>query len=122
MKLTKRLAQPEFGAAIMLGLLAGIELGQVAARLYTAGIDTLLENNRAMWMLVSIIIAATIAWRLFRYPLAGKAMRRNLLVVVLHAAGCWRFLSVEFAILATLPVFALAAAAWLQSGSGVQDG
>lgn len=115
MKILRRLAQPEFGAAVMLGLLAGIELGQVIARLWTYGIDTLIENNRAMWMLVSVLIAATIAWRLFRYPLEGRAMRRNLIVVFLHAIGCWRFLSLELAVLATLPVFALAAAWWLQS-------
>ena len=117
MNLLKRFAQPEFGAAVMLGLLAGIELGQVAARAYNAGMDALFESNRALWMLASIVIAVTIAWRLLRYPLAGKAMHRSLLIVILHAVACWRFLSIELAILATLPVFALAAAAWLQTGS-----
>lgn len=112
-KILKRLGQPAFGAAIMLGLVAGIELGQVIARLYTGGAGTLLESNRAMWMLVSVLIAGMIAWRLFRYPMTGRPLRRTFIVVFLHAAGCWRFLSIELAILATLPVFALAAALWL---------
>lgn len=121
MKLLRRLSQPETGAATMLALLAAIELGRLAANLYSQGLSSLLEIDRNAWMLVSALIAITVAWRLLRYPLAGKALRRNLLVVIIHALACWRFLSIELAVLATLPVFALAAAWWLHDASAHHD-
>lgn len=122
MKILRRLSQPETGAATMLALLAAIELGQLAAYLYSHGLSSLLKVDRNAWMLVSVLIAITVAWRLLRYPLADKALRRNLLVVIIHALACWRFLSIEMAILATLPVFALAAAWWLKDSSTHNDG
>lgn len=120
-KLLKRLSQPRIGAALMLALLAAIELGQLAARLYSGGIDAFTLDTRVTWMLLSIIICATLAWRLLRRAMVSAAdRRRKLLVVLLHALACWRFLSIELAVLATLPLFALAAE-WLLGSDSSDD-
>lgn len=121
MKILKRLKQPEFGAALMLGLLAAIEIGQLGAQVYAQGTRTLLASSVSGWMLISVLIAGTIAFRLLRYPMASRALRRNFIVVLVHALACWRFLSIELAVLATLPVFALAAAWWLMTESNAGD-
>lgn len=117
MKILNRLKQPEFGAALMLGLLAAIEIGQLGAQVYEQGARTLLASSYSGWMLVSVLVAGTITFRLLRYPMASRDLRRNFIVVLVHALACWRFLSIELAVLATLPVFALAAAWWLKTES-----
>lgn len=111
------LLQPENGAGLLYVALAFALLAHWAQHLVAGAsfVDALAwmfsaqspERLFHAWTLISFAISAWLAFLLLRRRLTRRAMRRVLLVVLVHALGAIRFYDLGLMLLSVLPLFAL---------------
>lgn len=119
------LLRPEAGAGLLFVALAFGVLRLWVERLFvTAGMhpyESLVqalspENPRFhffAWTVVSLALAAWLAFVLLRRRLTNRGLQRVLLVAVVHAVGAVRFYDWGLMLLSVLPLFALVPAVLL---------
>lgn len=106
--------QPEAGAGLLFVALAAsvvkLWLTEIVQRGF-AGFIALFGGPYSLflaWTAVSFAIGAWLAFLLLRRRLSRRALRRVLLVAVVHAVGALRFYDWGMMLLSVLPLFALA--------------
>lgn len=117
-RIKRYLLHPQTGAGLLYAALAIWILADGAAGLVTgerpppAGIPDL----ALLWRMVSFAVSAWLAFVLLRRNPVRNALRRVLLVGVVHAAGAVRFYEPGMVVLSILPLFALLPAWLLPAG------
>ncbi len=101
------LARPENGAGLLFVLLALSVVRLWLLRLF--GIDGAMRGDMLFnaWTLLTFAISAWFAFLLLRRRLQRRALRRVLLVTLVHVFGAVRFYDGGMALLSMLPLFAL---------------
>lgn len=105
------LLRAEVGAGLLYVAVAswtGVDLLLMFLR---AGMPQTLTMQQA-WLLLSFAVSAWLAFVLLRRRPGPRALRRVLLVAVVHAIGALRFHELGLVLLSILPLFALVPA-WL---------
>lgn len=126
-RIKRYLSQPLTGAALLYVALAFALAMQWLELLFSSGAGpaTALERVFASsertiffaWTMVSFAVSAWLAYVFLRRRPASRALRRLLLVAVVHALGAIRFFDWGLTLLAVLPIFALLPALLLSAQS-----
>lgn len=98
------IGRPEAGAALLYVALALVVIKELVVH-WMHGLP--LGAVGLSWYLVSLLVAAWMAFTLLRRRPGPRAMRRLLLVALVHAIGAFRFFEFGMVVLAVLPLFAL---------------
>lgn len=113
-RLKNYLLQPEVGAGLLFVALAATVLKFWLTEILQRGVEGfigLLDSSYSVflaWTAISFAIGTWLAFLLLRRRLTQRALRRVMLVAMVHAVGAIRFYEWGLMLLSVLPLFALA--------------
>lgn len=106
------LLRPEVGAGLLYVAIAAWVLVDWLVIFLRSDAPSVVYGTLQAWTAVSFAVSVWLAFSLLRRRPGPRALRRLLLVAVVHAIGAMRFYELGLVLLSILPLFALVPA-WL---------